>query len=61
MKTFAEVLAFLFEHADLIEELYSALREGTPKDALKALIRRAKGEAWDAATRAALGLPPEAP
>jgi hypothetical protein len=47
--TIAEIAAFLANNSDLIEELFDAIKGGTPKDALKALIRQAKADAsWAA-------------
>lgn len=44
-----KLLGELFEHADLIGELLDAIKTGSPKDALRALIRQAKIDASDKA------------
>lgn len=56
MGTITTILALLAEHADLIEDVVSALAAGTPKDALKAAVKAAKKEVSDAAFREELGL-----
>jgi hypothetical protein len=53
---FAEVGAFLLEHADLIADIVEALAKGTPKDAIKAAVRKAKIEVSDQALKEELGL-----
>ncbi len=56
MGMLATVGEFLFEHADLLEDVVDALAKGTPKDAIRAAIRRAKVEASDAAFKEELGI-----
>lgn len=50
------VLKFLFEHADLIEEIVDAIGKGTPKEAIRAAIRAAVIATSDAAAREELGV-----
>jgi hypothetical protein len=49
MSTILELVGFLADNADLIEDLFDAVQAGTPKDAIRALIRQAKADAsWAA-------------
>lgn len=52
----ADVAKFLFDHADLIEDIADAITSGTPKDAIRAAIRAAKVKASDAAFKEELGI-----
>lgn len=51
------VLKFLVDHADLIEEIASAIAAGTPKEAIKAAIRRAIIDASDRTVDEEVGIP----
>jgi hypothetical protein len=57
MSAIAKILAFLAEHADLVELLVDAVEGGTTKEALAAAIRAAAVETSDAAMREELGKP----
>lgn len=59
MNILQSALTILGQNADLIADIVEALAAGTPKEALRAAIRKVKREASDAAFREELGLPPE--
>lgn len=42
---------FLLEHADIVEDVVEALSAGTPKDVIKAAIRKAMVSVSDSAIR----------
>lgn len=46
-----EALAFLAEHADIIEEISKAIAGGTPKDAIKAAIKGVQVQVSDDALK----------
>jgi hypothetical protein len=50
----AAMLAFLFEHADLIEDIAAAIAKGLSKEVLKKSIRDAMVAASDAQMKAEL-------
>lgn len=56
LEALGKVGSFLLEHADLIEEIVSALAAGAPKEAIRKSIRAAKVAASDQAMRDELGV-----
>jgi hypothetical protein len=56
MNTIATILAALAEHADIIEDVVSALAAGTPKEAIRAALKSAKKKVSDEAFKEELGL-----
>lgn len=58
MSTFAQALAFLAEHWDLVEAIFKAITSGASKESIKQAIERAEVEGSDAVMREELGLPP---
>lgn len=59
MSFIAQALAFLAEHADILEAIYNAIAKGATKDSIKEAIKRAEIEASDAVMREELNLPPK--
>lgn len=51
LSTAAKVGAFLLEHGDLVEDVASALKAGTPKEAIQAAIRGVMIQVSDDAIR----------
>ena len=51
----ATTLEFLFTHRELIEEVFDAVAEGTPVEAIKLAVREAKKAASEAAIREEMG------
>lgn len=59
MNTLVAALAFLAQHADLIEALWDLISKGVSKDRIKAALKQLEIEISDQAMREELGLPPQ--
>ncbi len=56
MRALAEVLEFLLEHIDILDEIVDLVRSAASKDSIRAALRALKVKVSDEAMREELGL-----